>query len=101
MPKDAAGLETYPSYDRLVELLRAGAAPDEGTPMLLAYVVATNMSQDFGWTVHEGEIMADAIKQAARNMGQVDQKGIKQGTKIVAVIGEPVPAGRATRGKHE
>jgi|TARA_B110001454_G_C12692409_1_gene422846 hypothetical protein len=33
---------------------------------MLAYVVATNMSQHFGWTVYESEIMADAIKQAAK-----------------------------------
>ncbi len=67
MPIDAeTGLETYPSYDRLVELLRAGASPDEGTPLMLASVVATNMSQHFGWIVYESEIMADAIKQAAK-----------------------------------
>ncbi len=66
MPKDAAGLEPYPSYDQLVELLRAGASPDEGTPLMLAYVVATNMSRHMGWTVWPSEIMADAIKQAAK-----------------------------------
>lgn len=67
MPVDAdTGLETYPSYDQLVELLRTGASPDEGTPLMLATVVATNMSQHFGWTVWPSEIMADAVKQAAK-----------------------------------
>ncbi len=66
MPKDADGLETYPSYDRLVELLRAGASPDEGTQQMLAFVVATNMTQNLGFIVTPEEIMDDAIKQAAK-----------------------------------
>jgi hypothetical protein len=33
---------------------------------MLAYVVATNMSRHMGWTVWPSEIMADAVKQAAK-----------------------------------
>ena len=65
MPYDPdTGLETYPSYDRLVERLKAGASPESDDLLLLATVVATNMSKHMGWTVWPEEIMADAVKQA-------------------------------------
>ena len=65
MPYDPdTGLESYPSYDRLVERLKAGASPKSDDLLLLATVVATNMSKHMGWTVWPEEIMADAVKQA-------------------------------------
>ena len=66
MPKDADGLETYPSYDRLVELLRNGASPEDETLKMLAWVVASNMTKHMGWIVSPEEIMADAIKKLAK-----------------------------------
>ena len=65
MPYDPdTGLETYPSYDKLVECLKGGASPERDELLLLATVVATNMSKHMGWTVWPEEIMADAVKQA-------------------------------------
>ena len=66
MPKDAAGLETYPSYDKLVDYLTRNYAPEDATLQMLALVVATNMTQDLGFIVTPEEIMADAIKQTAK-----------------------------------
>ncbi len=63
--------------------------------------VVWSMSSDDGisWDCSGGdycETLGEALNSLAlRDMGQVRQKGIKQGTEIVAVIGEPVPAGRA------
>ena len=67
MPIDTeTGLETYPSYDRLLELLRNGASPEDDNLQMLAWVVASNMTKHMGWIVTPEEIMADAVKQAAK-----------------------------------
>ncbi len=66
MPKDADGLETYPSYDRLVELLQGGASPEDESCKMLAWVVASNMTKHMGWTVWPEEILADAVKKVAK-----------------------------------
>ena len=66
MPKDVDGLETYPSYDRLIELLQGGSSPEDETLKMLAWVVASNMTKNFGWIVTPEQIMADAIKQVAK-----------------------------------
>ncbi len=62
------------------------------------FVVWSMTSEDgITWNCSGGDYCKTLDKAlnalALRNMGQVHQKGIKQGTKIVAVIGEPVPAG--------
>jgi hypothetical protein len=63
------------------------------------FVVWSMTSEDgITWNCSGGDYCKTLDKAlnalALRNMGQVHQKGIKQGTKIVAVIGEPVPAGQ-------
>ena len=81
MPKDVDGIDTHPSYDRLVEYLSRGYSPEDSTLQMLAWVVATKVTKNLGFIVTREEVMNDAIKTHRA----VEENKTTQGSRTIQV----------------